>query len=301
MRRSLVLSSILILAAPLTLAAQAPEEPRLEWQVRLLGFHFDNFFQAPEDLPERDVEAARGEVRGSYRLRPEGTTSLFATAGFTAYREGLDDSPVAGIGLESETERREWLLGLEHTRDQPVFDVGDELEQADTLRFEGAWGYRVTEGWEATLLGEWERQDFELTPGKDNDLYSAGGAIRYRGWGYELSPEIGMDVGRRDADDPNEDHDQQDLWLKLRSVPVPPLYVSLRYRLRTREYTVGDPLASNFGREDDRDYWTLNARYRLTDRVALDLYYNYLDADSDKESRIFTTQILGLGVTFGRF
>lgn len=300
MRRFLV--SCLILGLTPSLGdAQAPNEPRLEWEARALGFRYENFFQAPDGAPEEDVDATRVEGRLSYRLRPGGAMALFGTAGFTAYGQDLEDSTSFGVGLESETRRREWILGLEHTRDQPVFDVGDEFDRADVLRLAGSYGYRITDAWEVTGLGEWRRQDFDITTGKDNDLYSVGGAIRYRGWGYTFSPEVGVETGRRDADDPNEDHDQQDVWLKVRSVPMPPLYLSLRYRHRIRDYTIDDPAASNFDRQDDRDDWTLSARYQLTDWAALDLYYNYLDADSDKESRVFTTQILGFGVTFGRF
>lgn len=291
---------ILVLAAPAALA-QTADEPAFQWQARVLGFRFENFFQVPEGVPEENVDAVRGEGRLSYRLSNTGPLRVYADAGLTSYSEGLDDSTSVGVGLESEGRERSWTTGLELTRDQPVFDVGDEFDRADVVRLDGEYGVRVTDNWELTGLGEWERQEFDITSSKDNDLYSAGAAVRYRGWGYEFSPEVGFLAGRRDADDPNEDHDQQDLWLKVRSVPTPALYVSLRYRLRLRDYTVDDPRAGNFGREDDRDYWTLNARYRLTDRTALDLYYNYLDADSDKETRIFTTHILGFGVTFGWF
>ena len=293
---------VILSATGISLAlAQEPADPRLEWQIRALGFRFENFFQAPAGEPEQDVETFRTEGKVAFRLRPDRPLAVYGQAGFTGYGDGLDDSTRIGLGLESEARGREWAAGLERIRDQPVFEVGDEFDRADVLRAAVRSAHRITDDWELTGLAEWRRQEFDLTAQKDNDFYSGGGAIRYRGWGYGFSPEIGVELGRRDAEDPNEDHDQQDVWLKIRSVPTPPLYLSLRYRHRTRDYSIDDPLASNFDREDERDDWTLNGRYRLTEWAALDLYYKYLDADSDKESRIFSTHTLGLGVTVGRF
>jgi hypothetical protein len=108
---------------------------------------------------------------------------------------------------------------------------------------------------------------------------------------------VGFSTGERDVDDPSEDHDQQDVWLKVRSIPTPSLYLSFRYRVRMREYTTGDPLSDDFGREDDRDQWTLTASYQLTPRLAANLYADHLDADSTKASRVFETTLFGLGVT----
>lgn len=300
MHRSIAVYSILILAAALA-AGQEEPPPRLEWQLGAQAFRYDNFFQAPDGAPEQDVDATRAEGRLAYRLRPEGPLVFYASADFTAYEDDLDDSLSIGAGLEYEMRRHAWHLGILNRQDQPVFDVGDEFERADVLRATGSYGYRFTDDWEVTGLGEWSRQDFNITPAKDNDQYSGGGAIRYRGWGYDLSPEVGLEIGRRDTEDPNEDHDQRDVWLKLRSAPTRDLYLSLRYRYRDRDYSIDDPLAGNFGREDERSSWTLSARYRLTRWLALDLYYDYLDADSTKTSRIFSTQIFSLGVTVGRF
>lgn len=299
MYRPIVAFSIFALAA--TLAAGQETTPRLEWELGASAYRFDNFFQAPDGADEQDVDATRVGGRLGYQLQPDRPLVLYATADFTAYQDDLDDSTSVGAGLESEAGRHAWHLGLLNRWDQPVFDVGDEFDRADVLQARGSYGYRLTDAWEVSGLGEWTRQEFDLTPSKDNDRYSAGGAIRYRGWGYGFSPEVGLEIGERDAQDPDEDHDQRDIWLKLRSAPTPALYLSLRYRYRTRDYSIDDPLAGNFGREDDRISWTLSARYRLTRWLALDLYYDYLDADSTKSSRIFTTQIFSLGVTVGRF
>jgi hypothetical protein len=180
-----------------------------------------------------------------------------------------------------------------------VFDVGDEFDRANVVRLAGEYGYRVTEDWQVTGLAELRREAFDQTTGKDNDFVSGGAALRYRGWGYAFSPELGVELGERDADDPNEDHDQRDLWLKIRSIPFDDLYLSLRFRVRDREYTVGDPAASNFGREDDRRDVTLAADYTLLDWLGINGYVAYEDADSTKETRVYEWLLAGVGVTFG--
>jgi hypothetical protein len=291
----LLLNLALLLTASI---AGAQQDERLEVELELFPMRFDNFFQAPDGAPQEDVDAARVAAGLSYRLHPDRPLRLTAEAGYTFYGQGLDDSPHVGVGLASEAGRREWAADLVWRADQPVFDVGDEFEQADILAVDADYGYRVSEDWELHGLGEWTRQEYDTVTSRDNDLWGLGGAVRYRGWGYGFSPEIGVLAGARDVEDPREDHDQQDVWLKVRSVPVRPLYLSLRYRVRMRDYDTGDPLASNFGREDDRDQWTLAATYRLTPRLSADLYVDYLDADSTKDSRVFETTLIGLGVSF---
>ncbi len=231
MHRSIAVYSILILAAALA-AGQEEPPPRLEWQFGAQAFRYDNFFQAPDGAPEQDVDATRAEGRLAYRLRPEGPFVFYASADFTAYEDDLDDSLSFGLGLESDSRPREWILGVEHNRDQPVFDVGDEFDRANVLRLAGEYGYRVTEDWQVSALAELRQEEFDQTTGKDNDFVSGGAALRYRGWGYDFSPELGVELGERSADDPNEDHDQRDVWLKIRSIPFEDLYLSLRFRVR---------------------------------------------------------------------
>lgn len=265
-------------------------------EVELFGMQFENFFQRPGDEPEEDVSALKAELEVGRRLGPDSGWSWFLNGGGTFYESELDDSTTVGTGLRYDRASHEAEIEFSAERERPVFDVGDEFDRADTVGLEARYSWRATDAWELTPMAELERQEFDLTPRKDNDIWLAGGEIRYRGWGYEFSPAIGAMTGTRDADDPNEDHDQTDTWVKLRSVPASGLYLSLRYRHRVRDYTIDDVLASNVGRQDDRDQWTFLASYRFFDHYEIFGYYDYLDADSDKASRVFTSQLVGLGL-----
>ncbi len=278
-------------------ASGAPERYRLE--ARFGALAFDNFFQAPAGAPEESVDAGRVEARLSAPLDAERTLDAYGRLRYTTYGSGLDDSPGATAGLRWDRERHQADVSLDYERDRPSFDVGDEFERADTLTLAGEYGWRPVRDWQLSGLGEVQEQEFAVTRGRDNRLVAAGAAVRYRGWGYLISPEFGLTLGARDADDPNEDHDQTDYWLKLRSIPAPPVYLSLRYRHRVRDYTIGSPAASNFGREDTRRQWTLAADVETVEWLTVNLYYAFEDADSTKPSRRYETRLLGLGATVG--
>ena len=283
---------------PPSAAAQAAGrdagEPGMGGEVRVGGTRYGNFFQAPDDAEQRDVDAAQGEVRLAWRL--DDLLTLRAGALYTAYGDGLEDSPGLGLALRAESGRHEGGAGLEWRDEQPVFDLGEGFGgTAEVLRALGDYSYRLTRHWQIGALGEWERQEFASFPERDNEAAAIGAAARYRGWGSAFSPELGAELGERNATDPNENFEQRDLWLRLRSAPTRDLYLTMRVRQRDREYGVAAPGASNFGREDDRLDYTLSADYRLTVDLGLSLYANYLDADSTKPSRVFDSSMVLFG------
>jgi len=292
----LFLGLALLLTAPAAWGQDGPLGDRFDLEVRLFGASFDNFFQAPPGAPEDDVTSTRLEARLFGRLQKASPWKLYGQAAFVSYEGALDDATEVGIGLVHDRRPHRFDLFVQRLQDRPSFDVGDEFDRADVDRLVFEYAYRASDDWELTGRGTFEDQSFEFTRSKDNELPTYGGAVRYRGWGYRFSPEIGFEVGQRNAVDPNEDHDQTELWLKLRSSLTRRIYLSARYRLRDRSYDVGDPLASNFQREDDRRQWVLAANVKTVRHLSVDVYYAYEDAESTKASRNFTTSMLGLGL-----
>lgn len=297
----IVLALLASSASPAPAATDQPDGlgKRLRSEIRFFGMLADNFFQAPEGVAKEEVASGRVEGRVALALPGDGAWEVYGHGRVTSYEGSLEQSSGLGVGLRYDRRPRSLDLDVRFEQDRPTLDVGDEFDRADVLRLAGEYSHRLTDDWEVTGLAEVERQEFDLVRGKDNDLFGAGGAVRYRGWGYLVSPEIGVELGGRNAVDPNQDHDQRDVWIKLRSVPAPPVYLSLRYRLRRRDYSVGSPAASNFDREDERRQWTLGADVKTGERLTWNLYYSYQDAESTKASRTFTSQFLGLGVTVG--
>ena len=278
---------------------QAPAEtgvPRWKTGLHVQGLAFDNFFQLPDTEPQEDVEGLRAEGRLSWRPRPQWPLEVYGVAGATTYSEDLEETLLLGGGLRWDGLVDLVELDLRYETDRPSFEVGDTFGTADLLQAGGLYSHRIADAWEISALAEHQRLDYAADDGRDSLFRGAGGAVRYRGWGYDLSPEIGVEVGERDADDANEDNDQTDIWLKLRSAPIPPLYLSLRFRHRVRDYSVSDSTASNFRREDDRNQVVLAADWTTSDLVTWTLYYAWEDADSTKPTRVFTTQLLAVGI-----
>jgi len=305
MIRSRPFAPVLALGAAVLSAAAASAQPP-PWtevtfasELRVNAFRYDNFFQAPSGQPKIEVNLTRVEGRVRAKTSDASPFELYARGRFDHYSEGLDEAWAVGTGLRYDTDAHDADVFLHYEKDRPVFDVGDEFDRADVLGIDGQYSWRFVDDWEATALGEWRREEFNRTTGKDNDFVSGGAALRYRGWGYVFSPEVGIELANRDTNDPNEDMDQRDVWIKVRSIPVEGVYLSLRYRMRHRDYSVGDPAASNFDREDDRDDWTLSADYQVLDWLGLNAYVSYEDADSTKASRIFETTLAGIGASFG--
>ncbi|MFP5288731.1 MAG: hypothetical protein ACLGI9_23545, partial [Thermoanaerobaculia bacterium] len=247
--------------------------------------------------PQQEVDAWAGELRFAVPFAE--TLEAYSNLNYTTYDDPLDASQGITAGLRSAGRAHGFDLFGEYLTNRPTGDVGELVEQADIRRVAGEYSYRVTRDLQLTALAEHQQQDFDISQGKDNTFVDFGGAVRYRGFGSAFSPEIGATFGDRDADDPNEDHDQRDLFLKIRSAPADWAYLSLRYRHRTRDYSIADPFADNFEREDTRQQWVATADLRTGDLLTWNLYYSYEDAESTLVTREFTTSLFAAGLTIG--
>ncbi|HUO86962.1 MAG TPA: hypothetical protein VM617_06195 [Thermoanaerobaculia bacterium] len=290
----------LVAATPSIVRAQStaavPDTPRWQAGLEVQGLYFDNFFQLSDDEEQEDVEALRVAGRLAWRPWDDRPLELYGVGGVTAYGDdALDQTLLLGTGLVWDGASDDFSAGVRLELDRPSFEVGDTFGTADLAALDAVYSHRPTRDWELSGNAELSRLDYAEGRGRDNDFVGVGGAVRYRGWGYDLSPELGVDVGRRDAVDADEDQEQTDVWLKLRSAPLPPLYLSLRFRHRVRDYPTDDPGSGNFGREDDRQQVALTADWKASDLATWILYYAWEDADSTNPSRVFTTQTLAVG------
>jgi hypothetical protein len=172
--------------------------------------------------------------------------------------------------------------------------VRDEFDRADGLALVGQYGYRMGD-WEPIALGEIRHETYELSPEKTNDVFNLGAGLRFRGLGT-VSPEVGFRWGRRDVDDDREDLGQREIYLRLRWAPARPTYVSLRLRRRFRDYSIEDPAAANFGREDTRTQVVASGDFFTTSRLGLNVYYSLEDSNSSHDRGEFLTQMLAAGV-----
>ena len=282
-----------------TLCASAPATAQglfgLDTEVKLTGQLYDNFFQAPDGEPKESILAFEMGLQLSRELSTPRKLRPYLKLGGIVF-EKLENSGLIMAGLNSSGTSHSFDVSARYLLNRPSLDVGDHFDTADILRFAGVYSYRLSRDIQLNGAASFQSQSFDDRATSDNDLWGIGGAVRYRGFGSIFSPEVGFIAGERSADDANEDHDQTDLYLKLRYAPKRELYFSGRLRYRTRGYSVDDALASNYQREDTRKQLALTGVYFFSQRLALDVYYTYEDADSSKDSRIFTTQLIFVGL-----
>jgi hypothetical protein len=299
---SLVIIATLVLVAVPAFAQEADREERsdtgLRTELRLNGWMFENFFQASEPASEEDVSALGAELRVAGGGRSG--WSPYARANYLKYDdEGLDSTYGGRVGLALDSNPHSFDVYADHQLDRPTFDIGDVFDRADVTTVAAEYRNRITRSWDLGVEGQFQQQSFQELTSKDNEFTGFGASVRYRGFGSIFSPEIGFMMGEREVDDPSETYDQNDTYIQVRSTPVDALYLSVRYRMREREYTTGDPLASSFGRTDDRDQLSLSGDWKLTPRLTLNGYFANEKSDSSREGRDFDTGLYMLGLTIG--
>ena len=296
MKRRTIYGVLLVLLGTVgSVEAQSPERP-YEAEVRFDLLSFGNFFQAPADALETDVTATRIRGRLGTTVDLDRPLKLYGEFGRVSYND-LGGSNIIGGGLQYLGRPQSFRLSFGLQTDRPTIDVGDEFDRADVIAIRGEYGYRPSRDWELKGLLTLQFQGFDLNSSKNNTLLGTGAAARYRGFGSRFSPEVGVILGGRGAVDRNEDHSQNDLYLQVRSAPAPPVYLSVRYRHRTRNYSIDDQAARNFGRVDTRNQLTASAEIHTWNYVYLSVYYAFQDGMSTLPSRTFTTQMLTIGIS----
>ena len=257
---------------------------------------FDNFLQAPAGRPETDVVATTVKLDLQGVLDPSiHLLQAFVSVDGTAYSK-FDSSAGVGGGIRYDGNPHAFMARVGYFKDRPRFDIGDTFDRASGVETLGRYSYRITPDWQVGAETGFIRETYAFTGTKNNSYKRLGGSVRYRGFGYAFSPEVGVTRGWMDTKDNNDDYDQSGVYLQVRSMPVEALYLTGRYRYRTRDYTIEQDTASNLDRKDTRHLFTMAADIQEGENITWVLYYAYQDADSTKESRVFTTHFVSAGL-----
>ncbi|HVS03968.1 MAG TPA: hypothetical protein VMT16_14475, partial [Thermoanaerobaculia bacterium] len=271
---------------------------RYEARVKLFGTSYQNYFRVPDDRDATTVSSFSVEGRVTLTLDRERRIKTYLQAQRENFQEAtILTSPTFSLGLRGDGDRHGFDAAVRYLENRELRDVDDDAEPADIYIYFAAYRLRFAEDWEWNLEGEMRDQSYSAPRrGEDSELLSGNLSLRYRGFGRRFSPEVGYERRQRDALDPHDEYAEDMAWAKLRFSPARALTFSLRYRDRRRDYRVEDPGDSNFGRDDDRDEWTLRGDWVVSRRWALNLEADHLDTDSTRQSRVFTTSQLTLGV-----
>lgn len=268
---------------------------RLEIRLRLEHSVHDNFERLPEDEEEDDTTAQRAQLGLFWSPVAGRPYKLFVEGVETDYDDRPSTRTFAG-GFRLDGSRHFVETRGEISEDRPAIDLEDDPDPADVQRFDGEYDVTLGRDWQVSTGVQIEDRTHDA-PGKDSRAGVYGAALRWRGFGSLLSPEIGIGAGSKNADRPNDEYTQLDAFARLRSRPIERLYLSLRYRYREREYDVELPRASNFGRIDDRDEWTLRADVTAARFAIVNLEYVWIDSVSSRPDKSFTSSELSVGLT----
>jgi len=289
----------ILLAAALSAVphpAWAQTAAPVDAQIRFNATFNDNFFLSAANAPGDNVWARNVEAWVAKRATA-GEAVPFGRFELVSF-SSLQAAGALGGGVRQERKEYGFVVEGGYQWNRPRFEVGDEFERADITGIDGEYSRHVTEHVEIKAMADLFHESYEIRPLKNNNLYNLGGAVRYRGFGSEFSPEIGWLRGGRNADDPNEDYAQRQFYIQVRSAALPSTYLSVRFRRRARDYSEEQPGLSNFGREDRRNQWTMYADVTATPHVVINLSYWHERAHSTRIEREFSAQALGFGVTY---
>jgi hypothetical protein len=272
-----------------------PPPDRVELVLKLGGAAWDNFLQDPESDPRQGVAA--GIAEGRFTWRVFGGVKSYIEAGHIRYDYGGVPSTAAyaaGIRLDGAHHGFQAGARLEPGRRAPELD--DAGDVADIRKYRARYfGHSRAFHW--SLGGERVEQRFDVGAGRESTAHRARAALVYRGFGERFAPELGFGWALRDATGEVEDERQRTLQVGIRSRPVSPLSVAVRFESTQRRFVVTDSLASNFGREDTRRRFVLEGEINLTRQLALSLEYSLVEGDSTRADRDFTAQTVAAGVT----
>jgi hypothetical protein len=270
--------------------------PGIHVQLKTGGAYFGNFFQTPDGVPGEDVFAGTGQLR---LIVPwSGSRSEIHGGVGGSLFDQFDPSLSLFVGGRWERGVHALTTDASVRTHSPRVEVGDSIGFADVILAQASYEVRPKRAIGLRAIAKVDRQVYSRSEERNNHAIQVGGAIRFYGFGYVLSPEVGAETGGRNVDFDEEDYDQRTFWLTCRSVPSPMVYLSLRYRSRSRDYTHDNPTSRNLERKDDRQDLTLTVELSLTEQWGWTGYFSVQDANSTKESREFSTQYLWTGLTY---
>lgn len=206
-------------------------------------------------------------------------------------------------------ERTELLASYRYTPERLLFDEEDDggpdvFYVGNLLRAGAARRFGAVKEWDVRLLGLADWRSF-VPPDGGRSSFEPGvlGDVRYNRWRLFM-PRLGLEYGSRDAVDNNYSRNDIKLTVGAQSLlPWWDLVLRGRYRSAWRDYTAPGPVSvnSNAGRNDTVQTWECGLFVPILPVPGLQvgLRYTYQDGASTDPDHVFTSNEVGLSVTYG--
>jgi hypothetical protein len=286
--------AIAALGHPRDAAAQAARTGP-SGHVRMGGMFHENFFQLPSDVPRQDVWARFVEVTFEDPVEPDGASRIFLRVDLMQFAS-MGISPGASLGFRLDDETHSFNVTGTYEWNRPRLEIGDAVTPANVAGLGATYSYRGIPDFQITGMGRYYRDWLRDQP-SNGRFDEIGGAVRYRGFGRAISPEVGYALGRRLTAIEGDEYEERTWFVTLRSSGVPRTYVTTRYRHRLREYTNVLPGSRNTGRVDRRHQVTTSVDVNLSQSLVWNFSLRFERALASRADRSFTTLAMGSGIT----
>lgn len=263
-RLALVIAFAAISAFAQPHGSSQPGQSRSE--LKILGYHFDNFFQVTSPVPETNVNALASEYRFAYRPTAS-PTEVFAHVNVIDYNSsGLSTSYGARVGLNHLGKNDDFKIFADRQQHRPSFEVGNTFGQANQTMFDAEYDHHFGD-WQ--LGGEAQRQEqrFPSDARRNNDYNELGLTARYKGFGWQFTPEAGVYRGKRTVNAATETYRETGFYVQGAYIPTPNVYLSLQLFDRKRDY-------SNVVRTERRPGLSGVVDFKTSPRLSWLIYYS---------------------------
>jgi hypothetical protein len=262
-----------------------PGESRSE--LKILGYHFDNFFQVTSPLPETNVNALASEYRFAYRPTAS-PTELFAHVNVIDYNaSGLSTSYGARFGVNHVGKNDDFKVFVDRQQHRPSFEVGNTFGQANQTMLSAEYDHHFGD-WQLGGEGQRQMQRFPADSRRNNDYNELGLRGRYKGFGWHWTPEAGAWDGKRTVNLATETYRETGFYAQLAYIPTPNAYFSLQLFNRRRDY-------SNVSRVENRPGLSAVIDIKSSPRLSWLVYYSRERVRSSVPNNHFTDDLIIFG------
>jgi hypothetical protein len=262
-----------------------PGESRSE--LKILGYHFDNFFQVTSPAPETNVNALASEYRFAYRPTAS-PTEIFAHVNFIDYNSsGLSTSYGSRFGVNHVGKNDDFRIFVDEQRHRPSFEVGNTFGQANQTMFDAEYIHHFGD-WQLGGEGQRQQQRFPAAARRNNNYDELGLVGRYKGFGWHFTPEAGVYDGKRTVNAATETYRETGFYVQGAYIPTPNIYFSLQLFSRKRDY-------SNVARVERRPGLSAVIDVRTSPRLSWLFYYTRERVRSSLPNNDFNDDLIIFG------
>ena len=270
-----------------------PAPGTLSSEVRLQLYSFGNFFYSPDRGAQQNVNGLGAEYRAGWRIN-QSPTELYANVSTLGYsRSGLDRAYGGRVGVSNEGKKQEFRVFVDFARNRPASSIRN-AGTANRDMLYGEYGYNVADAWQVAANATHEKQNIKNQPQRDNTLNAVEGIVRYRGFGWQVTPHLGVVGGRRNVNDSTESYHDRGVFAGVEWIPITPLYLSLDLRDVARHYdsTIGH------GDHERHNFVEVIGDYHALRRLRLTLYYQREHVASPISGQSFNADIVIAGTAW---